>query len=95
MQFLSDGRPPGSNRLKMQEPLESSAIFESVVIAAQLAFSLLLHLPGVRRRSSDITDLRLVFRRAADVPPLHMLTLIELNKSALFLPLIFSGTASG
>jgi hypothetical protein len=33
-----ESSPPGSNRLKMQEPLESSTIFESVVIVAPLAF---------------------------------------------------------
>jgi len=34
-----------SNRRKTQEPLESSTSFESVVIVAQLTFSLPLHLP--------------------------------------------------
>ena len=33
------------NRRKTQEPLESSTIFESAVIVAQLTFSLPLHLP--------------------------------------------------
>ncbi len=42
---MVSGRPTGSNRRKTQEPLESSTIFESVVIVAQLAFSLPLHLP--------------------------------------------------
>jgi hypothetical protein len=41
---IPDGRPPASNRHKTQEPLESSTIFESVVIVAQLTFSLPLHL---------------------------------------------------
>jgi hypothetical protein len=41
-QVLS-GRAPGSNRRKTQEPLESSTIFESVVIVAQLTVSVPLH----------------------------------------------------
>jgi len=42
----SYARPPGSTRRKTQEPLESSTIFEPVVIVAELTFSLLLYLPA-------------------------------------------------
>ena len=45
------------------------------------------------RRQNTVS--RAVFRCASGVRPLHMSTLTEPGKSALFLPLIFSGTASG
>jgi hypothetical protein len=79
----------------MQEPLESSTIFESIVIVAQLAFSLLLHLSAWGRAPQTSLIFELCSAVLADVRPLHIPTLIELDKSALFLPLILSGTASG
>jgi hypothetical protein len=37
-------RPPGSNRRKTQQPLESSTIFEPVVIVVRLLFFVPLYL---------------------------------------------------
>jgi hypothetical protein len=53
------------------------------------------HLPRVGTRFLDITDLRAVFRRAYGGASLHMPTLIEPGKSALFPPHIFLGHCFG
>jgi hypothetical protein len=42
-QFV-DGRPPGSNRRKTQQPLESSTIVEPVAIVTPLIFSVPFYL---------------------------------------------------